>query len=106
VNDFRFTISPLICGATIAASPAVGPPATAQARTQEAAQATGIVGAPALIRPPVSISRVLSTSSAATATSAQISHWVRPRGVAYAITVIAVHADVTASATNPGAGWA
>jgi len=88
------------------ASPPAGPPATAQASTDEAAHDAGIVGAPALIWAAVTISRVLSTSRAASATSAPISHGLRPAGRAYAITVTTVHAAMTARATNPPAGWA
>ena len=62
------------------ASPPAGPPATAQARTDEAAQDAGMVGAPALIWLAGTISRVLSTRAAQTATSAQISHVCRPAG--------------------------
>src|SRR5258706_9963648 len=98
-----------ITAAEITTAPAgarEGPPATAQARTDEATHVTGRVGAPASMRLPVSTSLVLRTRSAPTATSAQISHGVRPRGVAYAVTVTTVHAAMTASATNPAPGWA
>ncbi len=55
------------------ASPAQGPPTTAQARTEAAVQETGRVGAPCAMRAAVSTQPVLSTAATATATSAATS---------------------------------
>ena len=62
------------------ASPPAGPPATAQARTDEAAQDVGMVGAPALIWLAGTISRVLSTRAAADRDVGADQPGCRPRG--------------------------
>src|SRR5258708_22234413 len=88
------------------ARPTHGPPATAHASTAEQAQIPGIVGAPLLIRPAVSIKRVLSTRPTETAKSVTISHGWRPDGRANAATGIIVQPTMNASAIRPPAGGA
>src|SRR3954447_6132666 len=90
-----------------ATAPRIGPRATAQARTGEAAQATGSVGTPAAMLASGTATRVSRIAVTDTARSTPSSHHGgRLLSWGYSAIAAAVHAAIPASTVHATHGWA